>query len=180
MRQNDQVIKQPQVIKQQIEETILNTIIKYTEQTNRQIPIISIKYNLTGKTAAQFCRKNNTPFYRFNLKLAQENPSHYLSQTVPHEVAHHIVSIIKPSAKPHGIAWQTTMKILEKPTTIYHNYKATPARQHKQYTHTCKQCHITATFTKRLYKSMIATDEYRCSNCKAPIVIIDLIMQNNR
>lgn len=52
--------------------------------------------------------------YAFNIKLAVQNPDEYYDQIVPHEVAHHIQSILFPKSLQklggHGKEWKSIMR----------------------------------------------------------------------
>lgn len=77
-----------------------------------------------------FCATKN---YSFNIKLAVKNPSEYLDQIVPHEVAHHVQYILFPKSMKklngHGKEWKNIMSnVFELAADRYHTMDTTDVK----------------------------------------------------
>lgn len=71
--------------------------------------------------------------YDFNIKLAVQNPDEYYDQVVPHEVAHHIQSILFPKSLRklggHGKEWKTIMRdVFQLSPDRYHDMDTSDVR----------------------------------------------------
>lgn len=71
--------------------------------------------------------------YQFNIKLAVQNPTEYHDFTVPHEVAHHVQSILFPKSlrvkEGHGKEWCKIMTaVFGIPADRYHTMDTTDVR----------------------------------------------------
>lgn len=71
--------------------------------------------------------------YQFNIKLALENPDEYYDIVVPHEMAHHVQSILYPKSlkvkEGHGKEWCKIMKVVFGiPDDRYHSMDTTDVR----------------------------------------------------
>lgn len=72
--------------------------------------------------------------YEFNIKLAVKNPEEYYDIVVPHEMAHHIQSILFPKSLKvkagHGKEWARIMKsVFQIPADRYHTMDTTDVRE---------------------------------------------------
>lgn len=83
----------------------------------------------------------------FNPILLAENVDHYLSSTVPHEVAHLATELIYPHAhrggfgqkrRPHGHEWASIMRTLGADPDRCHTYDVSNARVKKSTSHEYK------------------------------------------
>lgn len=76
----------------------------------------SLKGAVAGQCRVTYCKETKkivNARLRFNLPVAIENQDHFLSQTVPHEVAHLVVflKMWRKREVPHGREWQKIMEM---------------------------------------------------------------------
>jgi SprT protein len=141
----------PQSIIDQIRTKIRQCIKIAEKHYNRKFSMPKIDYSLTGSVAAQALSYINT--IKINPTLLVENEEDYISQTIPHEVAHIITDIIYPRGHldktkktkrypHHGTAWKYVMELFGVPPTLYHNYATTSVvkRHPVKYEHKCSIC----------------------------------------
>lgn len=85
------------------------------------LPMPRITFDLRGTTAGRaFYTQNRVAF---NPILLDQNPEHFVQQTVGHEVAH-LAAFVKHGGhiKPHGPEWSRIMWALRLPARRCHNY----------------------------------------------------------
>lgn len=85
------------------------------------MPMPVIKFDLRGTTAGRAWYPKHV--IQFNLILLDENPEHFVTQVVGHEVAH-LAAFVKHGSgiKPHGSEWARVMWALSLPARRCHNY----------------------------------------------------------
>lgn len=83
----------------------------------RAFPRIPIEFDLTGGTSGQYwfpsgkSRSGSHGLLRFNMWIASRNLKEFIQNTVPHEVAHYLVTCIHGRrVKPHGTEWKQIMQ----------------------------------------------------------------------
>lgn len=98
-------------LKDRVEEKVLECLCKAEDVFRKTFPMIDISYNLRGTCAGQYCWNVYMGHsFKFNAVILAENADHFITQTVPHEVAHYIVrSIYGRSETPHGRVWKDVM-----------------------------------------------------------------------
>jgi SprT protein len=103
-------------LQNKVEDTVLECIVKAEQHYNKTIDIIPIKYKNMGRTAGRFSynRVMSRKSLAFSPTLLSENGENFINRTVPHEVAHYIVYIFYPMAKPHGREWRFVMNMVLK------------------------------------------------------------------
>ncbi|GED41996.1 SprT family zinc-dependent metalloprotease [Cobetia marina] len=130
-----------------------------------RMPAVSCR--LRGRTAgtAEPARQR----LRFNWQLLCENRHHFLSQTVPHEVAHWVVMEVVERArgqrvKPHGPEWQQVMTNL---------YGVAPEVTHRMdvsraspmpWAYGC-DCETPHYLSHRRHANALRGQRYRCRQC---------------
>ncbi len=100
---------------------------------------------------------------RLNPILCQENPTEFLQQIVPHEVAHLIAFQQFGQVKPHGKEWQFIMQSLfHCPAQVRHRLN-TANVQGKTYAYRCAcQTHQLSVFRQ---KRILKGARYFCRRC---------------
>ena len=138
----------------------------------RLFEVPELRFDLRGLTAGLAYPARN--LIRFNLNLLKANPQDFISETVPHEVAHLLSWTINgPEAKPHGPEWKAIMNDMGLNPEVCHTYPATRARARgriqKVFFYACACAGRRYTFTAIQHKRSAAGVNYRCTNCKAPV-----------
>jgi SprT protein len=79
-------------------------------QAGRRLPEIEVRLDLKGASAGQVRQyRDGRLVIRYNLAMAEGQPEAFISQTVPHEVAHVVTHICHGKVRPHGPEWQRVM-----------------------------------------------------------------------
>ena len=131
-------------------------------------PRPTLKMNLKGETAGQAWPEKN--LIRLNPILYLENQTHYLKQTVAHEVAHLIAhKYYGAHIRPHGKEWQGIMTgIFQLPAERCHSYD-TRHTTRRPYLYRClcfnKQTPLSAIRHKRATQGTV----YLCTTCHQPL-----------
>jgi len=169
---------QPQNIPQQnltatmLEQLVLAKITTCYQQAElrlkRTFPRPIIKFNQRGKAAGSARLQTNE--LRFNAILLQENQQHFITHTVPHEVAHLLTYQLYGRTKPHGKEWQQIMnQIFALTAKTTHQYDVSNVKG-KTFTYTC---HCTEhQLTIRRHNKIIRDNiKYICRLCKQSLTI---------
>ncbi len=141
------------------------------------LPEALIDFSLRGRCAGQArvdCNGKTT--LRINQQLLEENLDDFLTNTIPHEVAHLVVNwkarkkCQRP--RPHGSEWQAVMQdCFELEAQRCHAYRTYPARIVARpfvYHCGCREHNLTNIMHKRLSRSYQAL----CKDCKKPLRFI--------
>lgn len=133
---------------------------------NVELQIPKVSYDLRGTTAGQALGGHRI---RMNIDLMHTNWDEMLNQTLPHEVAHCLVSQIWRSrnipVRSHGQQWAYIMSILGLPATRCHTMEVEPTRKHpRKYLYSCA-CRIHRLTSHRHNKIMNGKTYYTCNVC---------------
>nr|WP_300309688.1 SprT-like domain-containing protein [Halomonas sp.] len=129
------------------------------------LPAPEVWFDLRGKSAGQahFGRKG----LRFNVPLLEDNRAAFLTEVVPHEVAHWMVWHLEdgPLFRPHGREWQTVMvRLFGLPPNVTHCFdtaRSSPAPY--RYRCDCREHH----FSAQRHANARAGREYCCKVCRS-------------
>jgi SprT protein len=114
--------------------------------------------------------QGGAPVIRYNPILLQHNRQEFLTQTLPHEVAHVIArKLYGRSIRPHGNEWKEVMQFFGADSLRCHNYATenVPVRKLRRFTYTCgcQQHQLTTIRHNRIQKGLT----YRCRQCGEPL-----------
>jgi len=133
------------------------------------IPEVRLRFDLRGVTAGQaIIRDPQRPEIRLNAHLLAANGEAFLSQTIPHEVAHLAVyyRLGRRPRRPHGPEWQRQMRAFGIAPERCHRYDVTDARVRRLQTHpyrcACRDHQLT---TIRHNRVLRGEQSYRCRTC---------------
>jgi SprT protein len=127
-----------------------------------------IEYDLRGTTAGQAWGKSKI---RLNIDILND-PNHFddmINQTLPHELAHCVVSDFWPNAQAHGTHWAYIMMALDLPARRCHNYDTKPARVRARYHYHCsciEGCYAGPT----VHRKIQAGAAYKCRHCNRVLI----------
>lgn len=110
----------------------------------------------------------------FQLDLAEANKEDFLSQTVPHEVAHFVQRQMYPFSSAHGREWKYIMRyVMGLDPDRCHMYDVSVTQTRKvrriEYKCNCKVHKITLTLHNKIQKG----EWRRCLRCNTRIVLND-------
>lgn len=137
---------------------------------------VTVTFDLFGKCAGMYQRKNQERRIRYNPWLFAKYYQHGLEQTVPHEVAHYITDCLwgTKSIKPHGKEWKSVVVALggEPRATGNYSLKGIPVKQYQRFAYQCgcKTHYLTAI---RHGKILSGKASYHCQLCGQPLRILD-------
>lgn len=99
-----------------------------------------VKYNVRGTTGGKASRVSW--MVDFNPVLLIENEDDFISQTVPHEIAHLIARKLWSNIKPHGREWKLVMTIFGAKPRATHSYDISrvQVRTVNKFMWTCECC----------------------------------------
>jgi SprT protein len=131
------------------------------------IPPVEIRFDLRGTAAGMVLFPHrNPPVIRYNPILLQHNQQDFLTQTLPHEVAHLIARTLHGKAiRPHGHEWKTIMQFFGADSLRCHNYATEniPVKKLRRFAYACgcQQHQLTTIRHNRIKKGLT----YRCRQC---------------
>lgn len=151
-------------------ETVRDTFAKASRAYGRDFILPAIKFDLCGETAGWACYKRN--IIRLNIKLFEDNVDSFITDTIPHEVAHLVSNAVYGrEGRGHKARWKSVMLALGvSDSSRCHSYTTTPARILKRVTYVC-DCLTTHNLTlvkaNRLKRN---PNHYLCRHCKGRLI----------
>ena len=131
----------------------------------------SIRFDLRGQSAGQFRETGRGGLLiRYNSLLLERHPQEFLSQTVPHEVAHLVVfNLLGPRVPPHGHEWRAVMATFGARPDRCHNFsvEGLKTRHLRRYDYrcACRTHHLTNIRHNRILSGQV----YLCKQCGQPL-----------
>jgi len=142
----------------------------------------NVDFTIRGTTCGNYSCKKHT--IGVNLILLHENETDYLTETIPHEVAHAFTHYLYQSnnqcgknygnkkVMPHGTEWKTIMMKFGKNPTRCHDYNVANAQIRKVernyvYICNCQTHNLTSIIHKRI---QIEKRQYTCKLCKTILI----------
>jgi len=134
----------------------------------RPMPEVEVLFDLQGQAAGMVkIMRRGEILVRYNPTLLNENGDHFLSQTIPHEIAHVVVHTLNRSrVRPHGPEWQQIMHFFGAKTQRCHSYKVKPSirRRLQRFNYHCGcREHL---LTSIRHNRAINGQRYICSRCR--------------
>ncbi|MCK4509615.1 MAG: SprT-like domain-containing protein [Desulfuromonadales bacterium] len=142
-----------------------------------KLPDAAIDFSLRGRCAGQArVDRNGDTNLRINHQLLAENLDDFLSNTIPHEVAHLIVNWQarknRQRPRPHGPEWQAVMQAcFNLEPKRCHSYQTTSARIVPRpflYSCNCREHLLTSIMHNKISRSYQAL----CKACRSPLKFI--------
>ena len=119
-------------------------IVAASEIFNIKLPLPAIKFDLSGRSAGMFRLQNGRAEIRFNPWIFARWYEEHLDHTVPHEVAHYVVSRLYRGRRirPHGAEWRAVMHAFGVPPRVTCSHLPEdiadlPQRQMRRYDYSC-------------------------------------------
>ncbi len=152
---------------QQAEKQTLDLLSHAEAHFGIRLPGCDIRFDLRGKTAGMVgFPPGRKPYIRYNPELLLHNREQFLSQTLPHEVAHLVARrIFGTNIRPHGHEWKQVMEFFGADPVRCHNYELrdSPTRKIRRFTYSCgcRQHQLTTIRHNRVLKGQT----YLCRQC---------------
>ena len=128
---------------------------------------VDIRFDLRGKAAGMVrFVASGMPVIRYNRRLLEKYGDSFIRQTVPHEVAHVVVSALFPyRTAPHGQEWRSVMAFFDAEHKRCHSYQIDGAdgRQLARFSYRCgcRVHQLTAIRRNRIARGQ----RYYCRHC---------------
>ena len=158
-----------------------DTVISATRETiqqaeqlfGREFPLPRISFDLSGRIAGMFRVRRSQQEIRYNPYLFGKYFDDNLANTVPHEVAHYLVSELYGwrNVRPHGAEWKAIMcKLGAAPmVTCRYDLGGVPQRRQRRFDYSCA-CTTHALSTVRHNRVQGGQGHYRCRQCRQTLV----------
>lgn len=132
---------------------------------------LEVRFDLRGWAAGQARQRAGGPWViRYNPLLLRENPEAFLTETVPHEVAH-VIAFLRygPRIRPHGAEWRAVMEGLGAAPERCHHYDLSrvPRRTHRTFPYHCGCGEHELTSIR--HHRVLAGQTYLCRRCAGPL-----------
>ncbi|MDC1347055.1 SprT-like domain-containing protein [Glaciecola sp.] len=152
-----------QVTEQQVNEQIEQFITLARQFYNRRFVVPQLHWFHRG-TNAGYAKLQNNEIY-LNHVLFEQHPEYYMSDVIPHEIAHLICFTLFGRVKPHGKEWQSIMRqIYQLTPTTKHHLPCEHLRRVRQIDYMC-QCGIVPLSMIRHNRVRKGLQSYRCKVC---------------
>ncbi len=133
------------------------------------LPDVRLTFDLRGTRAGKaIMRHDASPLIRLNATLLAENGHAFLSQTLPHELAHVAVFHLlgRQPRRPHGREWRNMMRALGAEPVRCHQFDVSNARLRRlrtyRYTCACDQHELSSIRHHRVQRGV----RYVCGKCR--------------
>ena len=146
------------------------------ETYQRNFDSIAVDFNLKGRVAGMYRRKQNQRVIRYNPYLFAKYFEDSLTLTVPHEVAHYITDMMFTRARyrprPHGNEWREVMQAFGADTsrTCDYDLDGIPVRKSKRHDYQCS-CMTHELGIRRHNKIQKRTARYYCKKCNDELML---------
>lgn len=152
-------------LKMQVQRQLKRDLERANTYFNKTFTPPSINYNVRGvKAGVAYLERNEV---RFNPILLLENQQAFISQVVPHELAHILVYQHFGRVQSHGKEWKMMMEtVLGVPADIYHCFDVQSVQQQFPYQCSCQTHQLSI---RRHNAVMRDKRSYICRLCKTPL-----------
>lgn len=156
-------------LKMQVQRQLKRDLERANTYFNKTFTPPSINYNVRGvKAGVAYLERNEV---RFNPILLLENQQAFISQVVPHELAHILVYQHFGRVQSHGKEWKMVMEtVLGVPADIYHCFDTQSVQ--KQFSYRC-DCKIHQLSIRRHNAVMQGKRSYICNLCKTKLHFLE-------
>ncbi|MBF7072585.1 SprT family zinc-dependent metalloprotease [Glaciecola sp. MH2013] len=126
-----------------------------------------------GKIAGSAHLQKN--LIKLNKVLFEENPAHFFSDVIPHEVAHIVCYQYFGKVKPHGNEWKMVMtQVFNLKALVTHSLNVdNVGLKHFDYRCACDtKIKLSSIRHNRIQQGK---RQYRCSTCKQELIAVDSV-----
>jgi SprT protein len=136
---------------------------------------VAVHFNLAGRAAGMFRLRRDEAVIRYNPWIFARWYDEHLAHTVPHEVAHYVVTRLHRGrrVRPHGPEWRAVMQDFGVPPRVTCSHDPAeiadlPQRRMQRYDYACGCSHhrLSAVRHNRVARGQAT---YRCRRCHQPL-----------
>lgn len=145
------------------------------QEFSQQPELLEILFDLSGQKAGiATVRNSGANTLNFNMILAEENEEEFLSQVVPHEVAHIIANKFYKQNCGHDVLWQSVMiKWGKDPKRCHHFSVENSSQSRRNYHWKCSKCGTEFHVGKNLHEKIQNNyHKYACSKCRQKYTLV--------
>ncbi|EXI61600.1 sprT [Mannheimia granulomatis] len=152
-------------LKMQVQRQLKRDLERANTYFNKTFTQPTVSYAVRGvKAGVAYLERNEV---RFNPVLLQENGLEFISQVVPHELAHILVYQHFGRVQSHGKEWKMMMEtVLGVPAEIYHCFDVQSVQQQFSYQCACQTHQLSI---RRHNAVMRNKRSYICRLCKTKL-----------
>ncbi|GJJ80306.1 SprT family zinc-dependent metalloprotease [Pasteurella canis] len=154
-------------LKMQVQRKLIHCLQLAEKHFKRTFPLPIVTYQVRGlKAGVAYLQSNEI---RLNPVLLLENREEFISQVVPHELAHLIVYQVFGRVQPHGKEWrEVMMTVFSLAPKVYHQFDITRVKG-KTITYYCA-CREHQLTMRRHYNIQNKKTVYLCKDCKSKLM----------
>jgi SprT protein len=153
-------------------ETTRARIDEAAQRYRATIEPVPVAFDLFGVCAGMYRVRGKERLIRYNPLIFARYLDENLRDTVPHEVAHHVVDILfgRRGVKPHGHQWRTVMADFGVAPEVRHHWDldTLAVRRQRRFPYQCS-CGEHQLSTVRHKRMMTKSAVYRCLRCGEPL-----------
>ncbi len=139
-----------------------------------RLPPVTVRFDLKGRAAGMFRVRHGNPEIRYNPWVFARWYADNLAETVPHEVAHYVVSRLhRRRTKPHGPEWRAVMQAFGVAPRVTCGYRPEdvadlPRRRMREHAYACgcMQHRLSSIRHNRIRRGKAS---YHCRKCRRPL-----------
>ena len=138
-------------------------------------PPVPVRFDLHGASAGQFRVRRagwrRDYAIRYNPWVFAADFAHHRLDTVGHEVAHYIVYLLHPRARPHGSEWKDLMRHFGATPRARSPYDLTgvPLRRQQRHPYHCACPDLLHPLSTTRHRRIQQGTRYLCRRCGTPL-----------
>ena len=144
------------------------------------IPMPVVYFDLKGGDAGVASPAKN--IIRINSVLLQENEKDFMSDTIPHEVAHIVCYLVHGWIRTsrgfshHGVEWKAIMRAFGcEPTRCHSMDVSRTQRKMRKFSYQCPDCLVCMPMSDICHNRVLKGKSYTHNSCKTPLQFIEEI-----
>lgn len=136
---------------------------------------IPVHFDLRGRSAGQFrvrrVGRHCEYAIRYNPWVFAADFDHHRFDTVAHEVAHYVVHLLHPGARPHGREWKALMRRFGATPRACSPYDLTgvPLRKQGRHPYRCACPDLFHCLSTTRHRRVLQGTRYLCRQCGTPL-----------
>ena len=156
---------------QAVRESTAARIAEASRLYGRDFAPIPVRFDLRGSSAGQFryrrIGRRHECLIRYNPWVFAADLAHHRLDTVAHEVAHYIVHLLHPGARPHGQEWKALMRRFGATPRACSPYDLTgvPLRRQHRHPYHCACPGRLHTLSTTRHRRILQGTRYLCREC---------------
>lgn len=158
-------------LKLQVQEKVQECVTKVLGAIEADLLVIPVTYRDDMQDVAGYAYRD-TKRIEINAPLFLLNKKEFLSQIIPHEIAHVLQDVLYPEAKlAHGKEWKKIMQILGCPADTFHLLDVSSVAENThRYSCGCSEGNFFHMVHKSKHEKILKGARLECVACKTRII----------